>query len=100
MFAYKFKIYINNIWFDSIYGVDYYYDRRVFFASGAKQFFTIYQILKTGDFKFTIVEEISGERVEIKNAEEFKQWIERHYGSFLKCLDNVDWNSHPESNLK
>lgn len=100
MFTYKFKIYINNIWFDSLYGVDYYYDKRIFFTSGAKQFFTIYQILKTGDFKFTIIEETSGERIEIETTKDFEYWVERHFGSFLKCLDNVDWNNHPEDILK
>lgn len=100
MFAYKFKVYINDVWFDSLFGTDYYYDKRNFFVSGAKQFFTIYQILKTGDYAFTIVEENSGERTEIKNTENFRRWTEDNYDGYLNYLDNAEWDKHPESKLE
>lgn len=99
MFKYRYKIYINDRWFDSFFGTDYYDDKRIFYASGAKQFFTIYQILKTGDYNFTIVDENSGERIEITKSEEFRAWTERNYKNYLKCLDDPEWISHPESKL-
>ena len=64
MFDCKYKVYINGLWFDALYGADYYDDKRMFYASGAKQFFTIYQILKTGDYVFTLIAEDSGQKTE------------------------------------
>lgn len=99
MFAYQFKVYINDRWFDSLFGTDYYDDKRIFFASGAKQFFTIYQILKTGDYIFTFVDENSKARTEIKNVEDFENWVEDNYNGYLNYLDNLEWANHPESDL-
>ncbi|MGI8786258.1 MAG: hypothetical protein ACR2HG_00670 [Pyrinomonadaceae bacterium] len=99
MFSYKYKVFLNDIWFDSLYGVDYYYDKPNFFAHGAKQFFVIYQISRSGDFDLTIIGESSGERFEFNDAEEFKFWVKRNYEAFEKHLDKLYWDRNPASKL-
>ena len=100
MFGCKYKIYLDNIYFDSLYGTDYYYDKSNFFAHGAKQFFTIYQLLRIGNFNFTIVEETSGDELKFNDSAEFKGWIKLNYDAFEKYLDNLYWDKHPDSKLK
>jgi hypothetical protein len=34
MFEIKYNLYLDNVWFDSLYGTDYYYDKSVFFLLG------------------------------------------------------------------
>ncbi len=96
----KYKVYLDNIWFDSLYGADYYQDKSNFFAHGARQFFTIYQILRNGDFHLTVVEEISEARFEFDNADDFKNWVGQNYNYFKKHLDAIYWSRHPESKLE
>lgn len=96
----QYKLYLNNVWFETLETKDYYYDKRVFFATGARRFFTIYQILRTGDFTLTIVNEDNHEREIIKDAPGFKAWVNQHYQAFMTCLDTVDWPDHADSILK
>ncbi len=100
MFEIRYKVYFDNVWFDSFYGTDYYDDKRVFFSSGARQFFTVYQISRSGDFTLTIVKESTDSRKIIQTAEEFKQWVSQHYPSFAGSLDSLDWAEHPDSRLQ
>lgn len=100
MFDCKYKVHLNNIWFDSLYGADYYNDKSNFFAHGAKQFFTIYQLSRNGDLNFTIVEENSGDEVEFNNPDDFKNWVSKNYKSFADHLDKIYWSRHPDSKLK
>lgn len=95
----KYQVYLDDIWFDSLYGADYYNDKPNFFAHGAKQFFTIYQILRNGDFHLTIVEEISLARFEFDNSDEFKNWAEQNYSYFRDYLDKIYFGGHPGSKL-
>ena len=97
MFDCKYKIYFDNVRFDSLYGTDYYNDKPNFFAHGAKQFFTIYQILRSGDFYLTIVEENSGARFEFDNTSDFRIWVEQNYYPFKDYLDKIYWDKHPGS---
>lgn len=75
----KYKVFLGDIWFESLYGADYYNDKPIFFAHGARQFFTIYQISRNGDFK---------------------KWVGENYNSFKDCLDNFYWDKNPASKLK
>lgn len=100
MFNPQFKLYINNVWFESLFPTNYYYDKKVFFSTGARRFFTIYQVLRTGDFTLTVVDEVSGARQLVHTAQEFKQWVEKHYDGFLRCLDTVDWGDNQDAVLK
>ena len=96
----QYKVYLSEIYFDSLYGTDYYYDKSNFFAYGAKQFFTIYQISRCGDFNFAIVEESSGNKFEFIDSAEFRRWVKQNYEHFEKHLDNFSWSEHPESKLR
>lgn len=100
MFDRKYTIFLDNIFFDSLYDANYYHDKSNFFAHGAKQFFTIYQISRNGDFNFTILEEISGERFEFQKAGDFKRWVKQNYAYFADYLDQIYEGVHPDSKLK
>ena len=100
MLSTQYKLYFNNVWFETLETTDYYYDKRVFFATGARKFFTVYQILRTGDFTLTIVDEVTQGREIIPDAPAFREWVNIHYQPFVKCLDTVDWPDHAGSVLK
>lgn len=100
MFNPQYKLYINNVWFESLFPTSYYYDKRIFFTTGARRFFTIYQVLRTGDFVLTVVNEETGERQVIQSAAGFREWVQQHYDGFLKCLDSVDWGDNADAILK
>ena len=86
MFEPKYLFYLNDTYFDSIYPVDYYNDKKVFFTSGAKQFFIMYQILRHMESVLTIKEGTSSKIVSINNEDEFIQWVKRNYPMFVNKL--------------
>ena len=100
MLVHRYKVFLDDIWFDSLYGTDYYYDKPNFFAHGAKQFFTIYQISRNGGFNFTIVEEVANDIFEFNKSADFKIWVIENYNSFERYLDDIYWDKHPDSKLK
>jgi hypothetical protein len=99
MFERRYNIFFDDIWFDSLYGADYYLDKPNFFAHGAKQFFTIYQIFRNGDFSLTIVEVSSGAKLKINDLSEFETWVVQNYDYFKNHLNEIYWDNHPDSRL-
>ncbi|NML21555.1 hypothetical protein HHL16_11760 [Pseudoflavitalea sp. G-6-1-2] len=96
----QYKLYINSVWLESLFPTDYYNNKRVFFSTGARRFFTVYQVLRTGDFTLTIVDEVTHERTVITAAADFKAWVQQHYPAFIGCLDTVDWGDPVDSMLQ
>ncbi len=86
----KYNIYLNDKYFDAIYPVDYYNDKKVFFDSGAKQFFVIYQIIRHREQKLTIEEIASGIKIEIKDEIKFKKWVNDNYPMYINYLENFN----------
>jgi hypothetical protein len=96
----QYKLYINDVWLESLWPAEYYNNKRVYFSTGARRFFTVYQVLRTGDFTLTIVDEVSLERLVFKAAEGFKEWVKQQYPNFLNCLDSVEWGDPVDSRLQ
>ncbi len=86
----QYKLYINDVWFESLFPADY-YNKRVYFATGARRFFTVYQVMRTGDFSLSIVDDATGHRLELPTAAAFKEWVEKNYSNFSHCLDGLEW---------
>ncbi len=96
----QYKLYINDVWLESLFPAEYYNNKRVFFSTGARRFFTVYQVLRTGDFSLTIVDDATLERLLVSSAESFKEWVGKHYPNFLNCLDTTEWGDPVESKLQ
>lgn len=96
----QYKLYINDVWLESLFPAEYYNNKRVFFSTGARRFFTVYQVLRTGDFKLTIVDDATLERLVVNSAEGFKEWVGQEYPNFLNCLDTTEWGDPVDSKLQ
>ena len=86
----KYRIHLNGKYFDAIYPVDYYNDKKVFFDSGARQFFTIYQIVSHRKHKLIIEDTATGNKIEIIDEFEFKDWVNENYPMYLNYLENFN----------
>lgn len=84
----KYHIHLNGKYYEAIYPVDHYNDKKVFFDSGAKQFFTIYQIANGRKFALTIKELHSGSEVKMEDENDFRMWVEMNYPMYLSFLEN------------
>ncbi len=84
----KYHIHLNGKYFEAIYPVDHYNDKKVFFDSGAKQFFTIYQLLCRRLFSLSIKDLDSGSEIEFKDENDLKQWVEKNYPMYLEHLED------------
>lgn len=96
----QYKLYINDVWLESLWPEDYYNNKKVYFSTGARRFFTVYQVLRTGDFTLTIVDDVTHERTIIKTAEGFREWVMPRYPNFVPCLDTVEWGDPVDSKLQ
>ena len=86
----KHNIHLNNKYFDAIYPVDFYNDKKVFYDSGARQFFTIYHIISHRKHILEIEETSTGNKIQIKDEREFKQWVNDNYPMYLNYLENFN----------
>ncbi len=86
----KYHILLNGKYFEAIYPTDHYNDKKVFFDSGAKQFFTIYQLACRKKFTLSIKDLESGSEIELKDENDFRLWIEKNYPMYLKHLENYN----------
>ena len=84
----KYHIHLNGKYFETIYPVDHYNDKKVFFDSGAKQFFTIYQLVCRRLFSLTIKDLDSASEIEMKDENDFRLWVEMNYPMYLGYLEN------------
>jgi hypothetical protein len=55
MFEYEYQLYLNDELYQSLFGSDYYFDKRVFNIHHGRVLFDIFQDLKKGDHILTIV---------------------------------------------
>jgi len=60
----------------------------VFFDSGAKQFFTIYQLACSGKHELTIEETETNNRLVINAEIQLKDWVAENYPMYLGYLEN------------
>lgn len=86
----KFEINLNSRYFDSIYPVDFYNDKKVFYDSGARQFFIIYQIISHRKHILEIEETSTGNRIHIKDELKFKDWVKENYPMYLNFMENFN----------
>lgn len=84
----KYHILLNGKYFEAIYPVDHYNDKKVFFDSGAKQFFTIYQLVCSGKFKLTVKDMESDNVIELMDENDFSLWVKEKYPMYLDYLEN------------
>lgn len=84
----KYHILLNGKYFEAIYPEDHYNDKKVFFDSGAKQFFTIYQLACRRKFTLTIKELESDSEIEVNDENEFRLWVEINYLMYLSYLED------------
>lgn len=82
----QYIFHLNDKYFDAVYPVDYYNDKKVFFDSGAKQFFVMYQLLRNKEFVLTIEDKSTGSKVTVNNENEFKQWALENYPMYNEYL--------------
>ncbi len=90
MFSPKYKIYLNGKYFDSIYTVDYYNDKKVFFETGAKQFFVLFQLFSIRKFEIKIEETEKNTDIVLNNELQFKEWGSFNYPMYLNYLENYN----------
>lgn len=90
MFTESYKILLNGKYFDAIYPVDFYNDKKVFFDTGARLFFTIYQIISHRKYDLTIEDNENNNRTIINNELQFKDWVAENYPIFLNYLENYN----------
>lgn len=91
MFAPAYKIYINNKYFDSMYTVDYYNDKKVFFQTGARLFFVLYQIISCRKFEVEIEGTGNNNGKTVINDElKFSEWVKINYPMYINYLENYN----------
>ena len=90
MFAPAYKVYLNNKYFDSIYTVDYYNDKKVFFDTGARLFFTLYQIISRRKFEMVIEGNGNTGRTVINDEAQFQEWVKMNYPMYVNYLENYN----------
>jgi hypothetical protein len=90
MFEAAFIFHLNDKYFGAVYPVDYYNDKKVFFDSGSRQFFAMYQILRNRQSVLTIEDNSTGSRLTMNNENEFKQWVSEHYPMYINYLENYN----------
>lgn len=90
MFAPAYKIYLNNKYFDSIYTVDYYNDKKVFFDTGARMFFVLYQVISSRKFEMVIEGNGNTGRTVINDEVQFKDWVKINYPMYVNYLENYN----------
>ena len=86
----KYNILLNGKYFDAIYPVDYYNDKRLFHDSGARQFFVIYQLALGRKHELTIEETGINSKIVIDNEIHFKDWVSENYPMYLNYLENYN----------
>jgi hypothetical protein len=86
----KYNILLNGKYFDAIYPVDYYKDKKIFHDSGARQFFVIYQLVLGGKHELTIEETGNNHKVVINNELQFKEWVAENYPMYINFLENYN----------
>jgi len=86
----KYNILLNGKYFDAIYPVDYYNDKRIFHDSGARQFFVIFQLVLGGKHVLTIEETETNNKVVINDEIQLKDWVEENYPMYLNYLENYN----------
>jgi hypothetical protein len=78
---------VNNKHFDSVFSSDYYSDKKVFFETGRKLFFSVFHILKNGNFELRIESNSPRQHIIIHDENEFKQWVEQNYPLYAEHLE-------------
>ena len=86
----KYNILLNGKYFDALYPVDYYNDKKIFHDSGARQFFLIFQLAESRKHEIEIEEIASGSKIAVPDEIYFRKWIEDHYPMYLNYLDNYN----------
>ena len=84
----KYHIHLNGKYFETIYPVDHYNDKKVFFDSGAKQFFTIYQLACSGKHELAIEKTETNSKLVINDEIQFMDWVAKNYPMYLSYLEN------------
>jgi len=84
----KYHILLNGKYFEAIYPIDHYNDKKVFFDSGAKQFFTIYQLACRGKHELAIEETETNNKLVINDEMQLKDWVAENYPMYLGYLEN------------
>lgn len=90
MLTSKYNILLNGKYFDAIYTVDYYNDKKLFHACGARQFFVIYQLACSRKHELTIEETGIDSNIVINNELQFKEWVVENYPMYLNYLENFN----------
>lgn len=83
----KYNLSLNGKYFDTLYGVDYYNDKKPFFLQGEKQFFILYQIMRHRDSVLTIEDKLTGYTHNVNDEEAFKQWVNEKYIMYFHSLE-------------
>lgn len=86
----KYNILLNGRYFDALYPVDYYKDKKLFHDSGARQFFVIYQIALGRKHVLIIEETRINSKIVINNELQFKEWVAENYPMYLNYLENYN----------
>jgi len=86
----KYNILLNGKYFDAIYPVDYYNDKKIFHDSGARQFFVIYQLAASRKHVIEIEDMKSGSKTVIPDEKFFRKWVKDYYPMYLNYLDNYN----------
>jgi len=86
----KYNILFNGKYFDAIYPVDYYNDKKLFHDSGARQFFVIYQLVLGRKHVLTIEETETNYKVVINDEIQLKDWVAENYPMYLNYLENYN----------
>lgn len=86
----KYNILLNGKYFDAIYPVDYYNDKKLFHDSGARQFFVIYQLVLGGKHVLTIEETETNNNVVINDEIQLRDWVSQNYPIYLNYLENYN----------
>ena len=86
----KYNILLNGKYFDAIYPVDYYNDKKMFHDSGARQFFVIYQLACSRKHELTIEETGINIKIVINSEIQLKDWVSENYPMYLNYLENYN----------
>lgn len=86
----KYNILFNGKYFDAIYPVGYYNDKKIFHDSGARQFFIIYQLVLGGKHVLTIEETETDYKVVINDEIQLRGWVAQNYPMYLNYLENYN----------
>lgn len=78
MFDIKYRFYFKDGDVKSLYGQDYYGDKRCFYEYHHRMLEEVRDKASDAEFPIKIIDEETGEEYQVQTLEEFHEWLKTH----------------------